>query len=164
VDEHRIADLLGAGAPLDAFGVGTDLVTSRDAPAMNAIYKLVEIERDGATFFPAKFSEGKITYPGKKQIHRFTREGQYVRDVVALNNENCSEAEPLLEPVIQAGRLRRPLPRLEESRHRAAQNLAGLPAACRRLQEPAAYPVERSEALEAMFREVWDRARPERVK
>ena len=47
LNEHKIAALLADGAPIDAFGVGTQLSTSADSPYLNGIYKLVEIERQG---------------------------------------------------------------------------------------------------------------------
>src|SRR5262249_4439098 len=67
LDECRIASLVAGGAPIDAFGVGTELATSGDAPSMGAIYKLVEIEGRPA----AKWSEDKASLPGSKQIFRF---------------------------------------------------------------------------------------------
>ena len=64
LDEHRIERLLGGGAPIDGFGVGTALSTSRDAPALGVVYKLSEIERDGVWVPTAKKSAGKATWPG----------------------------------------------------------------------------------------------------
>src|SRR5205807_8890306 len=75
LDEWRIADLLAAGAPIDSFGVGTELATSGDAPAMGAIYKLVEINGRHT----AKWSEDKASLPGAKQLYRFPD-----RDVLSL--------------------------------------------------------------------------------
>ncbi len=120
LNEHKIAALVAEGAPIDAFGVGTELATSADAPALSAIYKLVEIEEGGATRYTAKFSEDKLTLPGSKQI--FRREH---RDVVALASE-CIEGTPLLEPVLEGGRLIRPLPDAAAARAHAARSLAAL--------------------------------------
>src|SRR6185369_12880091 len=64
LNEYRIAELRATGAPIDVYGVGTDLVTSIDAPALGGVYKLVELTRDGETTPIAKFSEGKATLPG----------------------------------------------------------------------------------------------------
>src|SRR6202171_3542312 len=95
LDEWRIADLLAAGAPIDAFGVGTELATSGDAPSMGAIYKLVEV--DGR--YTAKWSEEKASLPGSKQLFRFPD-----RDVLALAEEcGPAGAEALLRPVILKG-------------------------------------------------------------
>jgi len=78
LDEYRIRDLVGSGAPLDAFGVGTQLATSGDAPAMGAIYKMVELDIGGIQRFTSKLSDDKVTFPGSKQIFR-----DVARDVVA---------------------------------------------------------------------------------
>lgn len=151
LDEHRISDLLAAGARLDAFGVGTDLVTSRDAPALSTVYKLVEMESGGRVLRPAKLSAGKITYPGRKQVFRFSRDGEFTRDVVGLETENHASAERLLVRAIENGKLVRPLPSLQEARDRAAEQLRRLPPAVRALREPARYAVEISPELQATF-------------
>ncbi len=153
LDEYRIAELVAASAPLDAFGVGTDLVTSRDAPSLNGIYKLVQIERGGVVHYPAKFSKGKISYPGKKQVFRFPREGTMERDLLARDQEAFADAQPLLQPVLRDGRLVTPLPSLAEARARAASDLARLPEPSRRLRNAQPYAMGRSPALEALLEE-----------
>jgi nicotinate phosphoribosyltransferase len=90
LNEYRIAELVEAGAPIDAFGVGTELATSADAPSMGSIYKLVEIEGRPV----AKRSPQKPSWPGVKQTYRYPD-----RDVVGLANEHHPGATPLLEPV-----------------------------------------------------------------
>jgi nicotinate phosphoribosyltransferase len=72
LDEFKIADLIAAGAPIDLFGVGTDLSTSRDAPALGGVYKLVEVEFDGRVAPKMKLSRDKATYPYRKQVWRAT--------------------------------------------------------------------------------------------
>ena len=78
LDESRIAAMLDAGAPIDPFGVGTQLATSGDAPSMSTVYKLVEIESGGATRYTAKSSPDK-RYASRRQTAlplprvRFTR-------------------------------------------------------------------------------------------
>ncbi|MEY2447248.1 MAG: nicotinate phosphoribosyltransferase, partial [Acidimicrobiaceae bacterium] len=66
LDEHRIGRLVAAGAPVDAFGVGTRMGTSADAPSLGVVYKLVDDERGPRL----KLSEGKATLPGRKQVWR----------------------------------------------------------------------------------------------
>ncbi|PWU07345.1 MAG: nicotinate phosphoribosyltransferase [Terriglobia bacterium] len=129
LDEYKIRDLLRDGAPLDAFGVGTQLATSADAPAMGATYKMVELDLGGIHRFTAKFSDEKTTLPGSKQIFR-----DKARDVIARSGE-CGNGEALLRPVILGGCLIEPLPTLEQARCRAAQSLARLPAPLRELEE-----------------------------
>ena len=105
-----------AGAPIDSFGVGTQLATRADAPHMGAIYKMVELEICGIKRFTAKYSEDKSSLPGAKQIFR-----DVARDVVARSGE-CGKGEALLRPMILGGRLIEPLPALAQSRARAAES------------------------------------------
>ena len=97
LDERRIGELVAAGAPIDVFGVGTELATSADAPSMGAIYKMVEVNGRPT----AKWSEDKASLPGAKQLFRFPD-----HDVLALASESCPPgAEALLRPVILKGQL-----------------------------------------------------------
>jgi nicotinate phosphoribosyltransferase len=150
LDEQRLAELVGAGAPIDSFGIGTSLVTSGDRPYLDAVYKLQEYGGRARR----KRSTGKATWPGRKQVYRHRAAGgTFARDVVTLEND-VQPGEPLLEPVMRGGR-RLPAPTLEASRKRALEQLARLPAALRAL-EPAAEPyrVEISPALRALADEV----------
>ncbi len=105
LDECRIEALLRDGACVDSFGVGTALSTSPDAPSVGVIYKLVEVETDGQVRSAAKFSEEKKTYPGRKQVFRFTgKDGTFSSDVIGLDEESMAEAEALLVPVMRQGR------------------------------------------------------------
>jgi nicotinate phosphoribosyltransferase len=151
LDEYSIQRIVAAGAPIDAFGVGTELATSADAPTISAIYKLVEIESGGVHRYTAKFSRDKITLPGAKQIFRLAG-----RDVVACAGERL-EGEPLLDPVIRAGALLKPLPGAKPARDHAAAAVARLPERCRRLDEFVPYPVEHS----AKLLELLETLRPE---
>ena len=126
LDESKIAAIVNAGAPIDAFGVGTELATSGDAPAMGTIYKLVEIEHAGQTRNTAKNSPNKQTLPGAKQLFRYP---DY--DLLALHSECAAGAEAMLKPVIIGGRLIEPLPGLAEIRERAQANLAQWPSKSR---------------------------------
>jgi len=105
LDEGRIEGLLRDDACVDSFGVGTALSTSPDAPSVGVIYKLVEVETDGQVRSAAKFSEEKKTYPGRKQVFRFTgKDGTFSSDVIGLDEESMAEAEALLVPVMRQGR------------------------------------------------------------
>lgn len=161
LNEYRIREYLQAGAPLDSFGVGTDLVTSRDAPSLSGIFKLVEMERDGQIRPTAKFSDEKSTWPGKKQVFRYaSATGSFGHDVIGRAQEEAGRhvgAETLLKPVMENGELLGPLPSLAESRGVAAASLARLPSRYRRLETPDIYPVRRSPALEALMEEVRER-------
>ena len=145
LDEYKIRDLVTAGAPIDAFGVGTQLATSADAPAMSAVYKMVELNIRGITRFTAKYSADKVSVPGGKQIFR----GE-TRDVIARCGE-CGSGEALLRPVILNGRLVEPLPTLEEARARAVQSIARLAPSLRELQVTEPWPVIYSRELRELI-------------
>jgi nicotinate phosphoribosyltransferase len=118
LEENRIEALLRSGASIDAFGVGTALSTSADAPYIGVIYKLVEIEQRGGIRSTAKFSEAKKTYPGRKQVFRFADgKGKYHKDIIGLEDESFPGAVPLLVPVMRHGR------RLETSGEVAGGNV-----------------------------------------
>jgi nicotinate phosphoribosyltransferase len=141
LDEYRLRDLLRDGAPIDAFGVGTQLATSGDAPSMGAIYKMVELDISGIKRFTAKYSEDKNSLPGAKQIFR-----DVARDVVARSGE-CGRGEALMRPVILGGQLVEPLPPAACARQRAAESLAKLPPALRELEVVEPWPVIYSREL-----------------
>jgi nicotinate phosphoribosyltransferase len=149
LNEEKIRDLLAAGAPIDLFGVGTELVTSRDDPTLAAVYKLVEIESDNGMRGVFKLSPGKQTLPGAKQVWRQSdAEGQWVGDIIGLAHEDLP-GEPLLKPVMQAGRVLEPVPTLEEARRRCREQLSRLPEPLRNLETIATpYPVAFSPALQ----------------
>jgi nicotinate phosphoribosyltransferase len=144
LDEYRIRDLLAAGAPLDAFGVGTQLSVSADAPSLSATYKMVELDIGGIKRYTAKYSEDKVSVPGSKQIFR-----DVARDVVARSGE-CGKGQALLQPVMLGGQLIEPLPTLEQARARAEESLATLPAALRDLEPAEPWPVILSRELRAL--------------
>jgi nicotinate phosphoribosyltransferase len=145
LDEVRIAQLVGAGAPVDGFGVGTELVTSRDAPALAMVYKLVELDGQGRF----KLSPGKKTYPMAKQVfRRRDPAGQFAGDHVTGADE-AAEGEPLLVPLVRQGRLVAPLPGLDRIRQHCREQLASLPERLLSLDAPSDYPISYSEALEA---------------
>jgi nicotinate phosphoribosyltransferase len=161
LEEDRIAALLASGARIDGFGVGTALATSSDAPSLGVIYKLVELERGGAVHNAAKFSEAKVTYPGRKQVFRFTgSSGKYAEDIIALEEEQFSGAESLLVPVMQGGKRALPATELEEARRRCLADLERLPESVLDLHPPypsAGYPVRYSVRLEDLLDEVRQR-------
>src|SRR5947207_9174342 len=93
LDEGRIEGLLRDDACVDSFGVGTALSTSPDAPSVGVIYKLVEVETDGQVRSAAKFSEEKKTYPGRKQVFRFTgKDWTFSSAVIGLEDESLTDA------------------------------------------------------------------------
>jgi nicotinate phosphoribosyltransferase len=145
LDEHEIRRLLGSGAPIDAFGVGTRLDLSADAPSLDCVYKLQEY----AGRPRRKRSTGKATWPGRKQVFReYQADGRLRADTIGLEDE-LLPGRPLLQPVMRAGQ-RLPQPTLEQSRAHAEREVALLPGACRRLDDPQPLVATISPALQAM--------------
>jgi nicotinate phosphoribosyltransferase len=156
LNEHKIHELMAAQAPIDLFGVGTELATSADAPYLGVVYKLVEMETCGKKRYTLKLSEDKRTLPGSKQVFRYAD-----HDVLARSSEcpSCPEgsepSEALLRPVILGGRLVEPLPSASEARKHAAECVARLPAPCMSLFESKnAWRVEVSAELECLYERV----------
>lgn len=156
LNEYKIEELVASGAPIDSFGVGTQMVTSEDAPSLGGIYKLVEQEVDGALRYRAKFSENKATYPGKKQIYRIIDDrGGFLKDVIGLEEDEIPEKHvELLKPVISGGKLVTELPSLDNIRANFFDNFTRLNDKFKRFEKPAKYPVRYSGKLQELFRKL----------
>jgi nicotinate phosphoribosyltransferase len=154
LDEYRIAELTAASAPIDAFGVGTQLGTSGDAPHLGVVYKLVE-DSDGPK---VKLSTEKITLPGRKQVFRRTDDsGTLHSDVLALQDETVEGARPVLELVMRAGRRIGERDSLDVLRDRRADAVDALPDHLRALEpEGPAYDVQISPGLDALVHRLHD--------
>lgn len=156
LDEFVIADMLARGAQVDSFGVGTSLATSKDAPALSGVYKLVDVfrEHDNGPSYRAKLSGEKMSYPGCKQVFRRSgADGSYIEDVIARCAEAYPEAQALLQRVMRDGRRLAPSPGLPDIRTRAQQELARLPQNYRRLVNADSYPVRVSGEVTALLEE-----------
>lgn len=149
LDEHQLLGLCRGGVPIDGFGLGTSLATSSDAPAVNCAYKLQEY----AGRPRRKTSEGKATWPGCKQVYRrYDAGGEIAGDVIALADEGVP-GEPMLRPVMRAGKRVADFPGLIEARARAAASLRRLPKALREL-EPGHVPVTISGGIRRLAAEL----------
>ena len=152
LNEYKILEFVAAHAPIDAFGVGTDLVTSTDSPNLGVVYKLVELNGR----YTAKFSEDKHTWPAAKQVFRFSS-----HDVIGCSWEciGCGDGESgaraLLRPVLLGGKLVEPLPDLNAARQYAAESIQKLPIFTRSLfGSEQEYRVEPSDELAALYEKV----------
>ncbi len=146
LDEMEIERLVGAGAPIDAFGVGTKMGVSADAPYLDSVYKLVQYGDRPVL----KLSPEKVTAPGAKQVFRDAG-----GDVIGLRDEApLPGAEPLLVPVMLDGRRTGPPRTLDTARARFEADLERLPEDARRLVDPEPPPVRFSDALEDLARRV----------
>src|SRR5207302_439729 len=147
---------------LDAFGVGTALSTSSDSPNVGVIYKLVEVGLGDTVRSAAKFSQEKITYPGRKQVFRFAgKDGKVSGDVIGLDTESFPGGEPLLVPVMRDGKQieatdeEAPLARIQRVRNRCLADRARMTERILvlRVAEPP-FPVRYSKQLEQLHDQV----------
>jgi nicotinate phosphoribosyltransferase len=142
LDEYLLRDMLATGAPVDGFGVGTRMDTSSDVPYLDCAYKLQEYAGKARR----KRSEGKQTWPGRKQVYRsYDANGRMASDIVTLEGD-IQPGEPLVKQVMRNGK-RMANATLGEVRSHAAASLARLPEGLKLLQEPCCYRVEIGNAL-----------------
>ncbi|MCI4679603.1 nicotinate phosphoribosyltransferase [Rhodoblastus acidophilus] len=146
LDEAKIDALVKGGAPIDIFGVGTDMSVSADAPSLDISYKLTEYAGAGRM----KLSAAKATLPGRKQVFRREADGVVTDDVIARVDE-LLPGTPLLVQVMRGGRrIAPPAVDLSVLRAAAARAIARLPPDLRALSPaPKPFPVAISPRLEA---------------
>ncbi len=146
-DEYKIARTLKEDARIDAFGVGTKMGVSADAPYFDMAYKLVQYGERPIM----KLSTGKVNLAGEKQVFRKTdHQGQFLEDIIGTRDETIEAACPLLEPVMQDGKLLRKHPSLKEIRERFRKNFAALDEKYKTLDGAHLYPVKLSARLSAL--------------
>lgn len=155
VDEYVLDDLKRKKAPIDGYGIGTHLDTSADAPYLDCAYKLQEY----AGVPRRKRSEGKATWPGRKQVYRrFDDNGVMVGDTITVEDEQCA-GEPQLHRVMRDGRpIAEQCRTLQQSKDYAKEQMQSLPERLTTLNFAEPYPVTISEALQRLAREVDDRS------
>jgi nicotinate phosphoribosyltransferase len=148
LNEYKLKEIIDKMAPIDAFGIGTELATSRDDPALSAVYKLIEYNKQSKI----KVSEGKVTYPGIKQIYRtFNKDGYFKEDIMKLENElPPSNSEALLIPIMKQGRLIYDIPSLETTQRYYLENIEKLPDDYKVLEENHIFKLKISEQLQKL--------------
>ena len=150
-DEYALERLIAGGARIDAFGVGTRMGVSADAPYLDMVYKMVRLGvRD-----VRKVSEGKITLAGEKQVFRHAAaDGRFLGDVIGVRDETVDGATALLMPAMEKGRPVGPRPTLEAIRSRFARNFGRLDHRHKRFEDAERYPVRISERLAKLQKEL----------
>jgi nicotinate phosphoribosyltransferase len=158
LDEYRIAELVDGGSPIDAFGVGTALAVSDDAPAGDFVYKLVDYKDRGRM----KTSAAKMSTPGRKQLFRaYAPSGSFYADLVGILDEGAttvarefkpvpSKTVQLIETMFENGHRVMPRPTLAEARERVMNGLTSLDARYKTIKRPAEFPVRQTAALGAL--------------
>ncbi|MDF0664940.1 MAG: nicotinate phosphoribosyltransferase [Nitrospira sp.] len=150
LDEYRVKALVESAAPIDSFAVGTAMTTSSDASSLDCAYKLQEYAGRPCR----KRSEGKATWPGRKQVYRYLADDEYLsHDIVTTHNDQLP-GEPLLDLVMKNGRRLAHSPGLAELRCHGAAQLGQLPEALRALETVPAYDVRISLALRSLAQTV----------
>jgi nicotinate phosphoribosyltransferase len=148
LNEYKIQELLARGAPIDMFGVGTELVTSYDDPAMSGVYKLVQTTIQGKEIFAFKTSPGKLSFPGRKQVYRFLHRGYYSHDEICLFEESArTSGQPLLGKYMENGKQIKELPEIDEIRKLAQQQMGKLSEPYHQISAVEDYPVILSQQL-----------------
>ncbi|GAB6904225.1 Nicotinate phosphoribosyltransferase pncB2 [Desulfosarcina cetonica] len=146
-DEYALSHLIAGGARIDAFGVGTRMGVSADAPYLDMVYKMVRLGDRNVR----KQSEGKVTLAGEKQVFRkAATDGRFLEDMIGVRDEAPEGYQPLLQPVMQNGKRMTRLPPLIRIRDRFADNFRCLEDGCKRFEAPEIYPVRLSARLEAL--------------
>ena len=150
VDEYVLERLLQKKAPIDGFGIGTHMDTSADAPYLDCAYKLVEYAGKARR----KRSEGKVLWPGRKQVYRsYDDTGFMVGDVLSLEDDKL-QGEALIRPVMKGGRRLSASVSLKHLRERTLNELKRLPESLKGLDQAPPYLVTVSEAIHNLAREV----------
>ena len=149
-DEFKIAKVISEGAAIDAFGVGTKVGVSADAPFVDVVYKMVRFKGRGVK----KLSPGKVTLAGKKQVFRTSdQNGRFLEDIIGQRDEIMAEGKPLLEKVMKNGKLLGPHPQLQMLQERFKKNFAAIDDGYKSIQDHKAYPVKLSTRLQNLQKE-----------
>ncbi len=166
LNEWKIDELMNKGARIDIFGVGTELVTGRPAPALDGIYKLSDVVEHGRHLPKMKLSEEtvKATLPGKKRVWRIVENGNFVKDIISLDEETFENAKPLLEQVVKNGKIICGRPSLDEIRNRALKNISCLPDKYKKFEGAPSYPVEFSSGLTDLRERIIEKIRKEEIR
>ncbi|MFX0057953.1 MAG: nicotinate phosphoribosyltransferase [Candidatus Hodarchaeota archaeon] len=148
LNEYKIKKIIDNDAPIDAFGIGTELATSSDDPTISGVYKLIEYNNEPKI----KISEEKITYPGIKQIFRIYDENSlFKEDILALEGEPVPpNAEGLLIPIMKSGELLNGLPNIDEIQQFYLENIKKLPEKYKELEENQVFKLKISKNLEEL--------------
>jgi nicotinate phosphoribosyltransferase len=163
LNEYVISDLKNKNAPIDFFGVGTELTTSRDEPVLNGIYKLVAIKQFSKIknkyeiLYKMKTSVNKISYPGPKQIFRFKNNNDHhiIKDIITLEEDKIENATPLLLQYLKDGQLIQKLPNLIDIKKYHQKQIVSLPEELKKISnDKVEYPVSLSTKLQKVMEEL----------
>lgn len=165
LNEWKIEELIKCGARIDMFGVGTELITGRPAPALDGIYKLSDIVEHGSHIPKMKLSEDilKMTLPGKKKVWRIIRDGKFEKDIITLDDESVKGAIQLLETIVSKGKIIHMKQSISLIRQNAARNLSCLSEVFKQLENAPQYPVEFSGKLIKLREKIVEKIKMEEI-
>lgn len=162
LDEYAITKLLEVDAPIDIFGVGTNLITGQPDAALDGVYKLSSINNRPS--LKLSETEDKITLPGLKQVYRITDQtGFYLQDIIALENESPDEImngmenlkyEQMLKPVVRKGKVINHENDIENIKRNVLQNLQCLKPEQKIIDNPIHYKISLSNSLSKLQSEL----------
>ena len=163
LDEYQITHLKKSGAPINAWGIGTKLITAFEEPALGGTYKLVAIKEEEGWRSCSKISDdkSKSTIPGATQIRRYHKQGRFIADVIydafsaGPNLPTCqaldakaakpiskdAEHTDLLVPIFRKGKSVYDLPCIEQNRSYAAMQVSSLDPSLKKIKNPEKYGV-----------------------
>jgi len=171
LDEVLISEMKRQGAKISVWGVGTNLVTAKDHPALDGVYKLSAVRHPGRSWeYKLKLSEQmiKVSNPGILGVRRYQLDGENVADVIYDINtdisQGCVVVDPLdatrhkvlgsglenrdlLQPLFRAGKLVYSLPALEDIRENAKTELSCFCPGVKRFFNPHQYIVGMEKSL-----------------
>jgi nicotinate phosphoribosyltransferase len=150
INEDVLQKMTAEKAPIDGFGIGVNLDASIDAPSLDCAYKMQEYAGQPKR----KFSEGKQTWPGRKQVWRaYDTSGRMSGDILSLETDK-QPGDPLIVAVMRGGKRVGTTSTLTQIRERAARDLARLPEALRKLAPGVTYPVKVADALTKLAKDM----------
>lgn len=152
LNEHRIQELKKKNTPVDMFLAATELATSTDDPKLEIVYKLSELKEGEKVRPVAKFSKGKASYPGRKQVFRIINNNKFEKDIIGLEHEKLGV--PLLTKMVDSGKVIYHLPHLDEIKGYIKSKLNNLPDELLSIDESHEYKVELSEKLVDLTQQV----------
>jgi len=155
LDEYKIAKLVDSKAPIDAFGVGTNMGCSSDLPYTDVIYKLVEIKTKGQDFMPTmKFSAEKLTFPSRKQVFRqFDSAGIMQSDAIGIFDEKI-KGKKIIQKIMDKGVVVRKEKDIIQKKSILAKKMETVPLRLLYLKNERAYQVKISKRLSTLTKKM----------
>lgn len=152
LDEFKINRLVKKQAPIDKYMAISKMISSNDAPSLDAVYKLAEVQIDKKIIPKAKLTADKISYPGRKQVFRIYKNGKINKDIIGLEQEKLGK--PLLKKIIAHGKIIGSMPTLNQTRQYLSQQLNTLPSHLLSIEKTSRYAVEISQKINAQMKKV----------